>query len=48
MTIEDPIEYKIDGISQTQVNNKIDLSFAKENLGKANIIQMNINFFIKL
>ena len=28
MTIEDPIEYKIDGISQTQVNNKIDLSFA--------------------
>tara|TARA_B100001121_G_scaffold58912_1_gene51919 strand:+ start:4049 stop:5362 length:1314 start_codon:yes stop_codon:yes gene_type:complete len=28
MTIEDPIEYKIDGISQTQVNNKIDLTFA--------------------
>ena len=28
MTIEDPIEYKIEGISQTQVNNKIDLSFA--------------------
>ena len=28
MTIEDPIEYKINGISQTQVNNKIDLSFA--------------------
>ncbi len=28
MTIEDPIEYKIDGISQTQVNPKINLSFA--------------------
>ena len=28
MTIEDPIEYKIEGISQTQVNPKINLSFA--------------------
>ena len=28
MTIEDPIEYKIKGISQTQVNPKIKLSFA--------------------
>ena len=28
MTIEDPIEYKIEGISQTQVNPKIKLSFA--------------------
>ena len=28
MTIEDPIEYKIEGISQTQVNTKINLSFA--------------------
>lgn len=29
MTIEDPIEYHLDGISQTQVNNKIDMSFAR-------------------
>jgi len=29
ITIEDPIEYQIDGISQMQVNNKIDLSFSK-------------------
>lgn len=29
MTIEDPIEYKIDGISQTQVNPKINLNFAE-------------------
>ena len=28
MTIEDPIEYKIEGISQTQVNPKINLTFA--------------------
>ncbi len=29
MTIEDPVEYQIDGISQIQVNPKIDLTFAK-------------------
>ncbi len=28
MTIEDPVEYQITGISQTQVNPKIDLTFA--------------------
>ncbi len=29
MTVEDPIEYYIDGISQTQVNTKVDMSFAR-------------------
>lgn len=29
MTIEDPIEYNLKGISQTQVNNKVDMSFAR-------------------
>ncbi len=29
MTVEDPIEYHIDGISQTQVQGKIDMSFAR-------------------
>jgi general secretion pathway protein E len=29
MTVEDPIEYYIDGIGQTQVNAKVDLSFAR-------------------
>jgi len=29
ITIEDPIEYQIDGIGQIQVNPKIDLTFAK-------------------
>ena len=29
MTVEDPIEYELDGIGQTQVNPKIDLTFAK-------------------
>ena len=29
MTVEDPIEYELDGIGQTQVNAKIDLDFAK-------------------
>lgn len=29
MTVEDPIEYDIEGISQTQVNAKIDMSFAR-------------------
>ncbi len=28
LTVEDPVEYQLDGISQTQVNAKIDLSFA--------------------
>jgi len=29
MTIEDPIEYNLPGISQTQVNDKVGMSFAK-------------------
>jgi general secretion pathway protein E len=29
ITIEDPVEYQIDGISQIQVNPKIDLTFSK-------------------
>jgi general secretion pathway protein E len=29
LTVEDPIEYDLDGIAQTQVNAKIDMSFAK-------------------
>jgi general secretion pathway protein E len=29
MTIEDPIEYHLAGISQTQVNSKVDMSFAR-------------------
>ncbi len=29
MTVEDPIEYYLDGISQTQVNSKVGMSFAK-------------------
>ncbi len=29
ITVEDPVEYEIPGISQIQVNSKIDLSFAK-------------------
>ena len=29
LTIEDPIEFDLPGISQTQTNNKIDMSFAK-------------------
>jgi general secretion pathway protein E len=29
MTVEDPIEYELNGIGQTQVNAKIDLDFAK-------------------
>jgi general secretion pathway protein E len=29
MTVEDPIEYYIDGIGQTQVNLKVDMSFAR-------------------
>ena len=29
MTVEDPIEYLIDGIGQTQVNNKVEMTFAR-------------------
>nr|WP_314898592.1 type II secretion system ATPase GspE [uncultured Deefgea sp.] len=29
MTVEDPIEYDLDGIGQTQVNMRIDMSFAR-------------------
>ncbi len=29
MTVEDPIEYFIDGIGQTQVNSKVDMTFAR-------------------
>ena len=29
ITVEDPVEYEIAGVSQIQVNHKIDLSFAK-------------------
>ncbi|MDX1656939.1 MAG: ATPase, T2SS/T4P/T4SS family, partial [Candidatus Competibacteraceae bacterium] len=29
MTVEDPIEYYLDGVSQTQVNTKVDMSFAR-------------------
>ncbi len=29
VTVEDPVEYDLDGISQTQVNPKVDLTFAR-------------------
>ena len=29
ITVEDPIEYRIPGINQVQVNDKIDLTFAR-------------------
>jgi general secretion pathway protein E len=29
MTVEDPIEYELDGIGQTQINARIDMSFAR-------------------
>ncbi len=29
MTVEDPVEYHLEGIAQTQVNTKIDLTFAR-------------------
>ncbi|NBX43845.1 MAG: type II secretion system protein GspE [Gammaproteobacteria bacterium] len=29
MTVEDPIEYYLDGVGQTQVNPKVDMSFAR-------------------
>src|SRR3546814_5708603 len=30
LTVEDPIEYYLDGIGQTQVNSKVDMSFRSE------------------
>jgi hypothetical protein len=33
-TIEDPIEYHIDGINQTQINDNIKMSFAKVDANK--------------
>jgi general secretion pathway protein E len=29
LTVEDPIEYHVDGIGQTQVNTKVDMTFAR-------------------
>ncbi|NSL54088.1 type II secretion system ATPase GspE [Uliginosibacterium aquaticum] len=29
MTVEDPIEYELDGIGQTQINSRIEMSFAR-------------------
>ena len=29
LTVEDPVEYAVDGVGQTQVNNKIGMTFAK-------------------
>ena len=29
LTVEDPVEYYIDGLGQTQVNNKVNMSFAR-------------------
>lgn len=29
LTVEDPVEYELDGIGQTQVNSRVDMSFAK-------------------
>ena len=29
MTVEDPVEYDLDGVAQTQVNTKVDMSFAR-------------------
>ena len=29
MTVEDPIEYALDGVKQTQVNPRIELDFAR-------------------
>jgi general secretion pathway protein E len=29
MTVEDPIEYDLEGVGQTQVNARIDMTFAK-------------------
>ncbi len=29
LTVEDPIEYQLDGVGQTQVNDKVDMTFAR-------------------
>ncbi|NNM51635.1 MAG: type II secretion system ATPase GspE [Pseudomonadales bacterium] len=29
LTVEDPIEYQLDGVGQTQVNNKVEMTFAR-------------------
>lgn len=29
LTVEDPIEFQLEGVGQTQVNNKVDMTFAK-------------------
>ncbi|WP_034056567.1 ATPase, T2SS/T4P/T4SS family, partial [Pseudomonas aeruginosa] len=29
LTVEDPIEYHLEGIGQTQVNAKVDMTFAR-------------------
>lgn len=29
LTVEDPIEYNLEGIGQTQVNTKVDMTFAR-------------------
>lgn len=29
MTVEDPVEYHLDGVAQTQVNTKVDMTFAR-------------------
>ena len=29
MTIEDPVEYELEGIGQTQVNAKVEMTFAR-------------------
>jgi general secretion pathway protein E len=29
LTVEDPIEYQLEGIGQTQVNTKVDMTFAR-------------------
>ena len=29
MTVEDPVEYDLDGVGQTQVNPRIDMTFAR-------------------
>ncbi|MEY1661941.1 type II secretion system ATPase GspE [Isoalcanivorax beigongshangi] len=29
LTVEDPVEYQLEGIGQTQVNNKVDMTFAR-------------------
>ncbi|MBI1362759.1 MAG: type II secretion system protein GspE [Proteobacteria bacterium] len=43
MTIEDPIEYQVEGINQMQVNAKINLTFAE---GLRNILRQNPNVII--